>query len=71
MRKCQEILTGQEVAVKFINRRKQTRDETRKEYEILALIASETSRSYSAPPCLIQSTGLFLTATSDAIVMNL
>ena len=86
VRKCQEILTGQEVAVKFINRRKQTRDETRKEYEILALIASEmtssssardlTSKSSSrlssaAPPCLINSTGLFLTATSDAIVMNL
>ena len=83
VRKCQEILTGQEVAVKFINRRKQTRDETRKEYEILALIASEssfcdshllskgTARPYSAPPCLIRSSGLFLTATSDAIVMNL
>ena len=81
VRKCQEILTGQEVAVKFINRRKQTRDETRKEYEILAMIASEPSLcdspskgpaiSYSAPPSLIKSTGLFLTATSDAIVMNL
>ena len=67
VRKCQEILTGEEVAVKFINRRKQSRDETRKEYEILALIAS----SPACPPCLIRSTGLFLTATSDAIVMNL
>ena len=85
VRKCQEILSGQEVAVKFINRRKQTRDETRKEYEILALIANDTSsynnsilhsnnlagKSGVAPPCLIKSSGLFLTATSDAIVMNL
>ena len=39
VRKCQEILTGQEVAVKFINRRKQTRDETRKEYERYKIIA--------------------------------
>ena len=69
VRKCQEILTGQEVAVKFINRRKQTRDETRKEYEILALVANE--RSCPVPFCLIKSSGLFLTATSDAIVMNL
>ena len=70
--------------MKFINRRKQTRDETRKEYEILALIANDTSsynnsilhsnmagKSGVAPPCLIKSSGLFLTATSDAIVMNL
>ena len=69
VRKCQEILTGQEVAVKFINRRKQTRDETRKEYEILAMIGNE--RSCTVPSCLIKSSGLFLTATSDAIVMNL
>ena len=69
VRKCQEILTGQEVAVKFINRRKQTRDETRKEYEILAMIGNE--RSCTVPSCLIRSSGLFLTATSDAIVMNL
>merc|ERR1712223_1348656 len=69
VRKCQEILTGQEVAVKFINRRKQTRDETQKEYEILATIGNE--RSCTVPSCLIRSSGLFLTATSDAIVMNL
>ena len=71
VRKCQEILTGEEVAVKFINRRKQTREETRKEYEILALIDSSSNTRCDTPPCLIKSTGLFLTATSDAIVMNL
>lgn len=37
VRKCQEILTGLEVAVKFVNRRKQTRDETRREYELLRI----------------------------------
>ena len=62
VRKCQEILSGTEVAVKFINRRKQPRDDTQKEYDILSSISH---------PNLIHSTGLFLTATSDAIVLSL
>ena len=62
VRKCQEILSGAEVAVKFINRRKQSREDTQKEYEVLSSINH---------PALIHSTGLFLTASSDAIVLNL
>merc|ERR1711953_1602610 len=35
VRRCQEILTGREVAVKFVNRRKQSREDTKREYEVL------------------------------------
>ena len=62
VRRCQEILSGNEVAVKFINRRKQSREETQKEFEILSILNH---------PNIISATGLFLTATSDAIVMKL
>ena len=62
VRRCQEILTGNEVAVKFINRRKQIREETQKEFEILSILNH---------PNIVTATGLFLTATSDAIVMKL
>ena len=51
-----------QVAVKFINRRKQVREETQKEFEILSILNH---------PNIVSSTGLFLTATSDAIVMKL
>ena len=62
VRRCQEILSGDEVAVKFINRRKQIREETQKEFEILSILNH---------PNIVSATGLFLTATSDAIVMKL
>ena len=62
VRKCQEILSGTEVAVKFVNRRKQSREDTQREYEILANVDH---------PNVVRATGLFLTATSDAIVLNL
>lgn len=65
VRKCQEILSGDEVAVKFVNRRKQPREETRKEFEILSLIDPD------ACPSLIGTSGLFLTTTSDAIILKL
>ena len=62
VRKCQEILTGTEVAVKFVHRKRQSRDATQKEHEILAGLSN---------PHLVHSRGLFVTATSDAIVLNL
>ena len=62
VRKCQEILTGSEVAVKFVNRKRQPREQTLREHEALSGISH---------PNLIHSTGLFVTATSDAIVLNL
>ena len=62
VRKCQEILTGAEVAVKFVHRKRQSRDATQKEHEILAGLSH---------PHLVHSRGLFVTATSDAIVLNL
>ena len=62
VRKCQEILTGSEVAVKFVNRKRQPREQTLREHEALSGITH---------PNLIHSTGLFVTATSDAIVLNL
>ena len=62
VRRCQEILTGREVAVKFVNRRKQTRDQTRREYELLRKLSH---------PNVVSASGLFVTASSDAIVMDL
>lgn len=62
VRRCQQILTGNEVAVKFINRRKQDRDETRKEFDVISRLKH---------PNLVSTFGLFLTATSDAIVIEL
>jgi hypothetical protein len=40
----------------------QTREETQKEFEILSVISH---------PNIVTASGLFLTATSDAIVMKL
>jgi len=62
VRRCQQILSGEEVAVKFINRRKQNRVETQKEFEILSVLHH---------PNIVSASGIFLTATSDAIVMKL
>merc|ERR1712029_379278 len=36
VRRCQEIMSGNEVAVKFINRRKQDEHETLREYKYLS-----------------------------------
>ena len=63
VRRCQEILTGEEAAVKFVNRRRQERARTRREYEAM--------RRAAAHPNVAQAQGLFLTATSDAIVMKM
>ena len=62
VRRCQEILTGREVAVKFVNRRKQNREQTRREYENLRRLSH---------PNIVSASGLFVTASSDAIVMDL
>jgi len=62
VRRCQEIMTGREVAVKFVNRRKQGREETRREFELLSRLSH---------PGIVAASGLFLTASSDAIVMDL
>ena len=62
VRRCQEILTGREVAVKFVNRRKQSREQTRREYENLRKLSH---------PNIVSASGLFVTASSDAIVMDL
>jgi len=62
VRRCQEILTGREVAVKFVNRRKQTREVSKREYEVLRRLAH---------PGLVNASGLFTTVNSDAIVMDL
>ena len=61
-RRCQEILTGREVAVKFVNRRKQSREQTRREYELLRKLSH---------PNIVSASGLFVSASSDAIVMDL
>ncbi len=62
VRRCQEILSGEEVAVKFVNRRRQGRERTRREYELMRRLHH---------PNVARATGLFLTATSDAIVIRL
>ena len=62
VRRCQEILTGREVAVKFVNRRKQSREQTRREYELLRKLSH---------PNIVSASGLFVSASSDAIVMDL
>ena len=62
VRRCQEILTGREVAVKFVNRKKQTGEATKREYEVLRRLAH---------PGLVNASGLFTTVNSDAIVMDL
>ena len=62
VRRCQEILTGREVAVKFVNRRQQSRGATRREYEALRKLSH---------PNIVSASGLFVTASSDAIVMDL
>lgn len=62
VRRCQEILSGNEVAVKFVNRRKQNCEETQKEFKILSVLKH---------PNIVSGSGIFLTATSDAIVMDL
>lgn len=62
VRRCQEIMSGNEVAVKFVNRRKQNEPDTLREYRHLAQIKN---------PHLISSFGLYLTSNSYAIVMTL
>lgn len=62
VRRCQEILTGREVAVKFVNRRKQTREQTRREYDLLRKLSH---------PNIVSASGLFVTVNSDAIVMDM
>ncbi len=62
VRRCQEILSGEEVAVKFVNRHKQSREATRREFERMRRLRHSN---------IVEASGLFLTATSDAIVMSL
>lgn len=62
VRRCQEIMTGNELAVKFVNRRKQNEADTLREYRHLANIKN---------PYIISSTGLYLTSNSYAIVLSL
>ncbi len=62
VRRCQQILTGTETAVKFVNRRRQSREDTQAEFDLMSRIKHLN---------VVEATGLFLTATSDAIVMNL
>lgn len=62
VRRCQEIMTGNEVAVKFVNRKKQDEVDTLREYRHLATLKH---------PYLIASRGLYLTSNSYAIVMTL
>lgn len=62
VRRCQEIMTGNEVAVKFVNRKKQDEVDTLREYRHLAALKY---------PYLIASRGLYLTSNSYAIVMTL
>jgi serine/threonine protein kinase len=62
VRRCQEIISGNEVAVKFINRKKQSEKDTVREYTYLSDI-KHTS--------IIASMGLYSTSTSYAIVMTL
>lgn len=64
VRRCQQIMSGDEVAVKFMNRRKQNREDSQKEYEIMARLDQKH-------PNIVATQGLFLTATSDAIVISL
>ena len=62
VRRCQEIMSGNEVAVKFVNRRKQCEADTLREYRHLAQMKN---------PYIISSMGLYLTSTSYAIVLTL
>ena len=62
VRRCQEIMSGNEVAVKFVNRRKQCEVDTLREFRILAGLKH---------PYIISSMGLYLTSTSYAIVLTL
>ena len=60
VRRCQQILTGGEVAVKFVNRKRQTRAETQAEFEVASGLRHEN---------VVAVLGLFVTSNSDAIVM--
>lgn len=62
VRRCQEFMSGNEVAVKFVNKRKQSEAETLREYRHLTNIKN---------PYVISSMGLYLTSNSFAIVMTL
>ena len=62
VRRCQEILTGREVAVKFLNRRRRTREQTVREHSLLARVRHSN---------IVGAAGLFATPSSDAIVMDL
>ena len=62
VRRCQEIMSGNEVAVKFVNKRKQNEEDTLKEYRNLAHVKN---------PYIITSMGLYLTSNSYAIVLTL
>jgi kalirin len=65
VRRCQQILTGAEVAVKFVNRKRRLREETRKEYELILRADGGSGGS------VVETGGLFATLSSDAIVLNL
>ena len=62
VRRCQELLTGREVAVKFLNRRRQSQDQARREHGLLARIRHSN---------IVGAGALFSTTTSDAIVIDL
>ena len=62
VRRCQEIMSGNEVAVKFVNPKKQNEQDTLREFRHLARIKN---------PHVISSFGLYLTSNSHAIVMTL
>ena len=62
VRRCHEIMSGNDVAVKFVNRRKQGEAETLREYRHLAQLNH---------PHIISSLGLYLTSNSYAIVLTL
>ncbi len=64
VRRCQQILTGAEVAVKFVNRKRRQREDTRKEYELIL-------RADGGGGTLVETGGLFATSSSDAIVLSL
>ena len=65
LHRCQQILTGAEVAVKFVNRKRRRREETRREFELLVRAGGHPAVVSAA------SSGLFATTSSDAIVLCL
>ncbi len=62
VRRCQELLTGREVAVKFLNQRRRSRDQARREHGLLARVRHSN---------IVGAGGIFSTVNGDAIVMDL